>query len=217
MDRWELKRNRKSSWIQTPIQFISASFPYGGQLIWDDPIPSSKSNISIIPYITANTSADNEVEPTETNSGFQAGFDAKIAITPSLNLDLTLNPDFSQVEVDDQIINLTRFEFRFPERRQFFLENSDLFDLAGYPGARPFFSRRVGLATDSTGLVQQVPISYGARLSGSLSEKWRVSVLNMHTKEETSFGLPAQNYTVAALQRNFWAQSNVTLSLQKKF
>ena len=216
MDRWELKRNRKTSWIRTPIQFNSASFPYGGQLIWDDPIPPAKTNISFIPYITANTSSDREADPVDQNTGFDAGFDAKIAITPSINLDLTLNPDFSQVEVDDQIINLTRFEFRFPERRQFFLENSDLFDLAGFPNARPFFSRRIGLAQDSSGLFQQVPISYGARLSGSLSEKWRMNVLNMHTKEETSIGLPAQNYTVAALQRNFWAQSNVTLSFVNK-
>ena len=216
MDRWELKRNRKTSWIRTPIQFITASFPYGGQLIWDDPIPPAKTNISFIPYITASTSANREVDPVDQNSDFQAGFDAKIAVTPSLNLDLTLNPDFSQVEVDDQIINLTRFEFRFPERRQFFLENSDLFDLAGFPGARPFFSRRVGLARDSSGLFQQVPISYGARLSGSLSEKWRMNILNMQTKEETAIGLPAQNYTVAALQRNFWAQSNITLSFVNK-
>ena len=216
MDRWELKKNRKTSWIRTPIQFISASFPYGGQLIWDDPIPPAKTNISFIPYVTANISSDREVEPVVQNSDFQAGFDAKIAVTPSLNLDLTVNPDFSQVEVDDQIINLTRFEFQFPERRQFFLENSDLFDLAGFPGARPFFSRRVGLARDSSGLFQQVPISYGARLSGSLSEKWRLSVLNMQTKEELSIGLPAQNYTVAALQRNFWAQSNLTLSFVNK-
>ena len=152
-----------------------------------------------------------EVNPAVQNSDLQVGFDAKVAVTPSLNLDLTVNPDFSQVEVDDQIINLTRFEFRFPERRQFFLENSDLFDLAGFPGARPFFSRRIGLARDSLGLLQQVPISFGARLSGSLSEKWRLNIFNMQTKEETSIGLPAQNYTVAAIQRNFGAQSNIHL------
>lgn len=216
MDRWDLKRNQKTSWIRTPIQFISASFAYGGQLIWDDPIPEAKTNISIIPYVTANTSANNEVDPVDRNADLQAGFDAKIAVTPSLNLDLTVNPDFSQVEVDDQIINLTRFEFQFPERRQFFLENSDLFDLAGFPGARPFFSRRIGLARDSSGLFRQVPISYGARLSGSLSEKWRISVLNMQTKEETTIGLPGQNYTVAAIQRNFWTQSNITFSFVNK-
>lgn len=216
MDRWDLKRNTKSAWIQTPIQFISASFPYSGQLVWEDPIPKAKTNISFIPFIAGQTSSDREVTPVEQSSDFQAGFDAKVAVTPSLNLDLTVNPDFSQVEVDQQVINLTRFEFQFPERRQFFLENNDLFSLAGYPGARPFFSRRIGLARDSSGLFQQVPIAYGARLSGSLNEKWRIGLMNMQTREKLEFGLPAQNYTVAAVQRNFWAQSSFTLSFVNK-
>lgn len=216
MDRWDLKRNIKSSWIQTPIQYITASFPYSGQLIWEDPIPKAKTNISFIPYIAGQTSTDREVKPIGRSSNLQAGFDAKVSITPSLNLDLTVNPDFSQVEVDRQVINLTRFEFQFPERRQFFLENSDLFALAGYPEARPFFSRRIGLVRDSSGLFQQVPISYGARLSGSLNEKWRISVMNMQTQEKLEFGLPAQNYTVAAVQRNFWAQSSFTVSFVNK-
>lgn len=216
MDRWDLKRNVKSSWIQTPIQYVTASFPYSGQLIWEDPIPKAKTNISFIPYIAGQTSSDREIEPIKRSSKLQAGFDAKVSITPSLNLDLTVNPDFSQVEVDRQVINLTRFEFQFPERRQFFLENSDLFALAGYPEARPFFSRRIGLVRDSSGLFQQVPISYGARLSGSLNEKWRIGVMNMQTQEKLEFGLPAQNYTVAALQRNFWAQSSFTVSFVNK-
>ena len=216
MDRWDLKRNTKSSWIRTPIQFISASFPYSGQLVWEDPIPEAKTNISVIPYLAGSTSSDREAEPIERSSNIQAGFDAKVAVTPSLNLDLTVNPDFSQVEVDRQVINLTRFEFQFPERRQFFLENNDLFSQAGYPEARPFFSRRIGLARDSSGLFQQVPILYGARLSGSLNEKWRIGLLNMQTQEKEEFGLPAQNYTVAALQRNFWAQSSFTVSFVNK-
>lgn len=215
-DRWDLKRNMKSSWIHTPIQFISASFPYSGQVIWEDPIPEAKTNISFIPYVAASASTDKEAEPTTSNTDLQAGFDAKIAVTPSINLDLTVNPDFSQVEVDQQVINLTRFEFRFPERRQFFLENSDLFDLAGYPGARPFFSRRIGLARDSSGLFRRIPISYGARLSGSLNEKWRVSILNMQTKKQENIGLPGQNYAVAAVQRNFWEQSSITFSFVNK-
>lgn len=216
MDRWDLKRNTKSSWIHTPIQYITGSFPYSGQLIWEDPIPKAKTNISFIPYIAGQTSTNREVQPSEQSSNLQAGFDAKVAITPSLNLDLTVNPDFSQVEVDRQVINLTRFEFQFPERRQFFLENSDLFALAGYPDARPFFSRRIGLVRDSSGLFQQVPISFGARLSGSLNEKWRIGLMNMQTQEKQKFGLPTQNYTVAAIQRNFWAQSSFTLSFVNK-
>lgn len=216
LDRWDLKRNTRSSWIATPIQYETASFPYSGQLVWEDPVPQAKTNISLIPYVAGSASADAQSEPTTRDTDLQTGFDAKVAVTPSLNLDLTVNPDFSQVEVDQQVINLTRFEFRFPERRQFFLENSDLFDQAGFPDARPFFSRRIGLVRDSVGLFQQVPISYGARLSGSLNEKWRIGLLNMQTREARQYGLPAQNYTVAAVQRNFWAQSSLTVSMVNK-
>jgi hypothetical protein len=184
-------------------------------LVWVDPIPKPHTNISFIPFIAGRTSSENEANA-KSSSEVQAGFDAKIGVTPSLNLDLTVNPDFSQVEVDQQVINLTRFEFRFPERRQFFLENSDLVDLAGFPDTRIFFSRRIGLIKDSTGLFTRVPIAYGARLSGSLGKMWRLSVLNMQTTRKESIGLPPQNYTVAAVQRNFWAQSNVTVTYTDK-
>ena len=102
------------------------------------------------------------------------GGDAKIGITPSLNLDLTINPDFSQVEVDRQVANLSRFELFFPERRQFFLENRDLFAMFGFPNTRPFFSRRIGLARNPlTGLNETVPIIAGARLSGKMTDNLR--------------------------------------------
>lgn len=214
--RYDLKRNMTSSWIATPIQFIPASFAYGGKLVWQDLPPHHSTNISIIPYVAGGASEDREANPINRDNDLQVGFDAKVGVTPSLNLDLTVNPDFSQVEVDRQVINLTRFEFRFPERRQFFLENSDLFELMGFPEARPFFSRRVGLERDSTGTLRIVPILYGARLSGSLSPKWRMSVLNMQTRSSDEVGLPAQNFTVAALQRNFWSQSNIQLSFVNK-
>lgn len=209
--RWDRKHNLVSTWIATPIQYPAGSFAYSGFLEWKDKVPQSSSNISVIPYLAGFSSTDREVKPVDHTSDMQAGFDAKVGVTPSLNLDLTVNPDFSQVEVDQQVINLTRFEYRFPERRQFFLENSDLYDRGGFPDSRPFFSRRIGLAHDSTGVLRKVPIAYGARLSGSLSKNWRISTLNMQTKEKTSLGLPAQNYTVAAVQRNFWKQSNITL------
>jgi Domain of unknown function (DUF5916) len=215
-DRSDKKRNLKSAWIHTPIQYITGSFAYSGNLIWEDPVPPAHTNISFIPFVAGNSSVDSETQPRTNNSDLQVGFDAKVAVTPSLNLDLTANPDFSQVEVDQQVINLTRFEFRFPERRQFFLENNDLFDRAGFPEARTFFSRRIGLVRDTTGLYKRVPIAFGARLSGSLSRKWRISMLNMQTKEKESMGLPAQNYTVATVQRNFWKQSNVSITYVDK-
>ncbi len=214
--RFDLKRNMISSWIATPIQFIGASFAYSGKLSWEELPPSQTANISIIPYVAGGSRTDRETNPPANSNDLQAGFDAKIGVTPSLNLDLTVNPDFSQVEVDRQVINLTRFEFQFPERRQFFLENSDLFERLGWPTARPFFSRRIGLARDTSGTLRIVPIAYGARLSGSLSKKWRLSVLHMQTKEKLSLGLPTQNFSVMAIQRNFWKQSNITLSFVNK-
>lgn len=215
-DRADRKRNQLSSWIRTPIQYSTGMFAYSGQLVWDDPVPPAGPNISFIPFTTMSTSKDNEIAPSTRNSDFQLGFDAKVGISPSLNLDLSVNPDFSQVEVDQQVINLSRFEFRFPERRQLFLENSDLFTRAGLPEARIFFSRRIGLVRDSSGLFQRIPILYGARLSGSINENWRLSILNTQTKKELSLGLPAQNFTVATIQRNFWAQSNISFTFVNK-
>src|SRR5436853_358135 len=83
-------------------------------------------------------------------------------------LDLTVNPYYSQVEVDKQVTNLDRYELFFPEKRQFFLENNDLFGNFGLPNIRPFFSRRIGLG---------VPINFGARLSGSIDRNWRIGVM----------------------------------------
>ncbi|MEZ4777590.1 MAG: DUF5916 domain-containing protein [Bacteroidia bacterium] len=216
LTRQDRKHNQKSGWIHTPIQFTPGALAFSGQLVWDDPIPPAHTNISLIPYVAGGISDLPAVPGAKPEANINAGFDAKIGIGPSVNLDLTVNPDFSQVEVDQQVINLTRFEVQFPERRQFFLENSDLLDQMGFPSARPFFSRRIGLAPDTTGLFKKIPILYGARVSGSFNEKWRVSMLNMQTKEDLSIGLPGQNYTVASVQRNFWAQSNFTLSLVNK-
>ena len=213
--RQDLKRNQVSSWIATPIQFFPSSFAWTGRMKWEVPAPHAGTNISLIPYTVASASKDNE-KGTKTNS-INAGVDAKVAITPSLNLDLTVNPDFSTVEVDRQIINLTRFEFQFPERRQFFLENSDLFSAPGFGSiTQPFFSRRIGLAKDSADNLTRVPISYGARISGKIGQKWRMGLMNMQTKETESVGLPAQNYTMAVLQKQVFERSNFDVFLINK-
>ena len=132
----------------------------------------------------------------------EIGTDAKIALTSSLNLDLTFNPDYSQVEVDKQVTNLDRFELFFPEKRQFFLENNDLFGNFGFTNIRPFFSRRIGLG---------VPISFGARLSGNIDKNWRIGAMDMQTKKDDETGLPAQNFAVFALQRKIFARSNIRM------
>jgi Domain of unknown function (DUF5916)/Carbohydrate family 9 binding domain-like len=216
--RWDRKHNMASTWVAVPIQYSIGSFAYSGQLVWEDPAPSPSMNVSLIPYLAGGTSQDKEVNPTLKENDMQIGLDAKVAVTPSMNLDLTINPDFSQVDVDQQVINLTRFEFQFPERRQFFLENSDLFDNAGFPMTRLFFSRRIGLAKDSTEdkNLKRVPIAFGARLSGSINKKWRISAMNMQTKEKLDLGLPKQNYAVATIMRNFGHQSNISITYVDK-
>jgi hypothetical protein len=217
--RWDRKHNQASTWVAVPIQYSLGAFAYSGQLIWEDPVPKPSTNISLIPYVAGILSQDRgeqATDPVKNANDLQIGGDAKIGITPSMNLDLTVNPDFSQVDVDQQVVNLSRFEFQFPERRQFFLENSDLFANAGFPPTRLFFSRRIGIVADTAGILRRVPIAYGARISGSLSKKWRLSAMNMQTKEVLKYGLPRQNYAVATVMRNFGHQSSVSVTYVDK-
>ena len=117
--RLDLKTAEKSAWAPVPRQFPTASLAYTGVLIWDEAPPVVSSNVTLIPYALGRISKDNEAN-TKTGLASDIGGDAKIALSSSLNLDLTINPDFSQVEVDVQQTNLDRFELFFPERRQFF-------------------------------------------------------------------------------------------------
>jgi len=197
--RLDLKTTEKSSWAPVPRQFPTASLAYSGVLVWDQPPPQTGSNISIIPYALGGVSRDyeNETGPTYKR---EIGLDAKIAVSSALSLDLTINPDFSQVEVDRQVTNLDRFELFFPERRQFFLENGDLFANFGYATVRPFFSRRIGLGT---------PIQFGARFSGKIDKNWRIGMMDMQTAEVEEEFLPRQNFAVISLQRRVFARSNI--------
>ena len=111
--RLDLKTTEKSSWAPVPRQFPTASLAYTGILVWDQPPPEAGSNISIIPYVLGGASK-NYKDETPTSYKKEIGFDAKVAVTSSLNLDLTVNPDFSQVEVDRHVTNLDRFELFFP-------------------------------------------------------------------------------------------------------
>ncbi len=209
--RQDLKNNERSTWIATPIQLGPGNFGYSGKLHWEEPPPDPGMNISFIPYGMVQAYKDKEAG-TATDYTPNGGFDAKVAITPSMNLDLTVNPDFSTVEVDEQVINLTQLEVQYPEKRQFFLENSDLFSAPGFTTyTQPFFSRRIGLASDSTGLLQRVPIQYGARLSGKIGPRWRIGLMNLQTGEQKSLGLPTQNYSVGVAQWNLIPKSNLTL------
>ena len=202
--RLDLKSSEKSSWTPIPRQFPTSSLALAGVLVWDEPPPSPGVNFSLIPYTLGTVAED--IEGIENNE-VKFGGDVKFSLTSSLNLDLTVNPDFSQVEVDRQVTNLDRFELFFPEKRQFFLENGDLFASFGYEDIRPFFSRRIGLG---------VPIRAGARVSGNLNENWRLGLMDMQTARVSSTGRPSQNFGVLSLQRKVFSRSSIGLMFVNK-
>lgn len=206
----------RSTWSPIPRNFDIVSLAFNRELLWDQPLQKPGSNVSIIPYVSVNYDKNFE-QGTASQESIQAGGDAKVAIGPALNLDLTVNPDFSQVEVDEQVTNLDRFEIFFPERRQFFLENADLFANFGVEGTRPFFSRRIGIAVDtSTGQNIQNTIYGGVRLSGKINNNTRVGFLNMQAGEDKSIGLPSTNYLVGVLQQKVLTRSNLAFIVVNK-
>ncbi|MDP4712162.1 MAG: carbohydrate binding family 9 domain-containing protein [Saprospiraceae bacterium] len=208
--RFDTQSNSNSTWARIPRNQIIMDLGYMGRMIWEQPLRKPGANFSLIPYVAASHTQEFDPERMDPVLQLNAGGDAKIGVTPGLNLDLTINPDFSQVEVDQQVTNLDRFEIFFPERRQFFLENADLFSGFGTARANPFFSRRIGIAQDtSTGNNIQNPILFGARLSGKLDNYWRLGILNMQTAADAENDLPSFNYAVAAVQRRIGMRSNV--------
>ena len=203
--RLDLKSSEKSSWTPIPRQFPTASLAYSGVLVWDEAPPPTGVNFSLIPYVLG--SANNNSNENTTDYETKIGGDIKFALSSALNLDLTINPDFSQVEVDQQIVNLDRFELFYPEKRQFFLENADLFANFGYDNIRPFFSRRIGL---------DVPIHAGVRVSGNLNENWRMGLMDMQTASDEETGLPSQNFAAVSFQRKVFSQSSIGLMFVNK-
>lgn len=191
--RVDIATNEKSVWNPVPREFAAHSLNYTGRVVWDTKLQQPRKNVSLIPYGTAGYQASLGNSPTEL---LNFGGDAKVGLTSALNLDLTINPDFSQAEADAQQINLDRFSLYFPERRNFFIENNDLFSNFGFTRIRPFFSRRIGLSDDGN----LIPIYFGARLSGKLRDDLRVGLLNVQTGTDGSSDL-SNNYTVACFQK----------------
>ena len=199
--RNDLKNNQYSTWTFIPVNFNGYDLGYTAALNWQTPPPPVQGNAALIPYTTGGLAHDN-INQKPTNGTFNGGLDAKVAITPQLNLDVTVNPDFSQIEVDRQVTNLTRFSIFFPERRTFFLENDDLFSSYGSPVFRPFFSRSIGLDRNA----QPLQILGGLRLSGNLNKNWRVGLMTMQTAAKDST-TPAQNFTAFSFNRKVLKRS----------
>lgn len=206
---FDTQTNERNTWIRIPQNQFIFNLAFMGDMIFEKPLGKSKSPISLIPYVNALVGKDyeNDME----TSDFKFGGDARMTIGNSMNLDLTVNPDFSQVEVDQQVTNLTRFEIGLPERRQFFIENADLFnDFGNNRDSNPFFSRRIGIAEDINGNTIENDIIAGVRLSGKLTNNTRIGILNMQTTEDIANEIAATNNAVVTVQQKLFSRSNIS-------
>ncbi|HEY3403312.1 MAG TPA: DUF5916 domain-containing protein [Ohtaekwangia sp.] len=199
--RNDMKGNTFSTWTHVPLQFNGQDLGYLGTLRWAEPIKPEKSRVTLIPYVSGGKTRNHE-DGEKAETPLNAGFDAKLALTSSLNLDLTVKPDFSNVEVDRQMTNVTRFSLLFPERRNFFLENADLFSGFGSWMVKPFFSRTIGLYDG-----EPVPILAGARLSGNVTKGLRIGIMDVQT--EATDEVSANNYFVTSLSQRIFSRSAI--------
>jgi len=192
-------RNEFTSAPGVPRAMTVYRMEYGALLTeLDTPPPST--NIQVNPYILMDYSDFDDGQISESDLEPKLGGDIKWGITSNSVLDLTFNTDFAQAEADQQVVNLNRFSVFFPERRQFFLENYDLFALDVSNWVLPFFSRRIGLSDQG----EPIPIDAGARLV-SQNSKYSLGALAIRQRE--SGGNPASNFGVFRYSRNFSGQS----------
>ena len=169
-------------------------------------------DLRVTPFVTGGASSVLEQDVTTDDFQGDVGVDMKYGLSAGLNLDITVNTDFAQAEIDDEQVNLTRFPLFFPEKRDFFLENSGQFNVGSVNAfaryADLFFSRRIGL-TDAG---DEVPIIGGARLTGKVGRN-DIAVMNVQTNEFDGIaGSPAtsaENFLVAKYSRNFWSRSRI--------
>ncbi len=184
-------------------------------------------NLRIKPYVLGNS---NTVGSSPARGDADIGLDVKYGITTGLTWDITVNTDFSQVEADEQQVNLSRFNLFFPEKRDFFLENSGIFQFGagnqggpfGGGGSNPnsgrqngsqdavlFFSRRIGLSDDAAA----IPILGGRRLTGRVG---RLSIGALDIQQRSSGGVPATNFGALRVRRDILANSDVGVVLLNK-
>ena len=149
---------------------------------------NSGSRFMVTPSVTVNY--QNDVTEISELTTVKPSIDAQYNVTSSLKLDATINPDFSQIDVDQQVTNLTRFAINFPERRNFFLENADLFSNLGVRGVNPFYSRRIG---------GESAIQFGLKLSGNITPLTRIGVLDVQTDQDEE--VASQNYGVLVVEQ----------------
>ncbi len=194
--------NEITTWPAFPRAFSHFRMAYAALLTNLEPPPPS-ANIQINPYLLGDVGRTQEGEaPEENKTNFEVGGEFKWAITPNSVLDVTVNTDFAQADVDQQVQNLTRFSVLFPERRQFFLENANIFRASEVDNIQPFFSRQIGL--DASG--QPIPLDGGLRFTSRTSTQTS-GVLAMRQRETANS--PAAYFGVGRYVQNLSGQNRI--------
>ncbi len=205
------RKSEEGNWAPMPRQFRLYKMSMAGRLTGIRNLNRGR-NLWIKPYVSA-ARRDGEELVADPGNDFDAGFDVKYGVTSRLTLDLTAFTDFSQVEVDQEQVNLTRFSLFFPEKRDFFLENDGVFSFSDIAirnyrtGSSPqkfklFHSRRIGLNEDR----QPQPIAAGGRLTGQAGI-FDVGLLNVQTRADRD--VPAENFAVVRLKGDVVGNSDV--------
>ncbi len=153
-------------------------------------LPAQETDLwAVIPYGLAAFEEGQDAD-------YEAGIDIRWRPSTQLGVDLTVNPDFALVEADVEVINLTRFELRVPEKRPFFLEGNEMFNQR----IRQFYSRRIG------------DITWGTKASGKLG---RTDFSAIVTSEDlalpSGLGEEPADYSIVRLQHSLARGSNVGL------
>ena len=201
----KIKRaNEESHWAPLPRRYRMTRVSLAGTLSGLEGISQGR-NLKVKPYGKAGLTQVRSGSGLDADSEFDGGFDAKYGLTQSLTLDVTYRTDFSEVEVDQDQVNLTRFNLFFPEKREFFLENSGVFAFGsrrastsgrgGGVNLIPFFSRTIGLSPSGT----PIPVIGGARVSGTVGS-YELGFLAMKTESEG--GIPSNNFLVGRVKKN---------------
>lgn len=199
------RKNEDSYWAPVDRRTRVHTMAYAGTVSGFTGLPHPR-NVTVKPYGLASNASGTILDPADVGTSGDLGLDLKWGVTPRLTLDLTYRTDFSQVEVDQERVNLTRFSLFFPEKRDFFMENAGVFAFGDQSernvrqGASPrdftlFHSRRIGLSEG-----RPVPIVAGGRLTGRVGG-FEVGLLNMWT--ERAHGLPSESFSVARVRRTF--------------
>jgi len=198
------RKKEQIMWQGWSRKFELEKISQGGKLTGLHDIKQG-TKFEFLPYLLSGIEFNQEnTNPTTFKVGGEVNFD----VTPTLKLNLSINTDFAQVEADRKRINFTRFSLFYPEKRQFFLEGKNYYDM-NVGRTRVFYSRRIGIDNHT-----EVPIIAGLRLFGKLN-KTNIGVMSIQTaqKDET----PTTNFSVIRIKQDIFNQSSIGIIATQKF